>query len=196
MVKLDRITTGSGDEGTTTLADGSRVAKTDPRVCAFGTVDEVNCLLGLARLEELPSAIKETLLQIQHDLFDLGGDLAIPAAGAKEAHRPRLREEQVRRLEEAIAAGAARLEPVDGFVLPGGTRAAALLHLARAVTRRAEREVIGLRKTEAGGPAPASRPSVSPLCLRYLNRLSDLCFVWARLCNDGGKGDMLWKPQP
>jgi cob(I)alamin adenosyltransferase len=194
MVRLDRITTGSGDEGITSLADGSRVAKTSPRVCAYGTVDELNCVLGLARQEELPPEIMEGLLAIQQDLFDLGGDLATPAAGVEETHLPRLREDQVLRLEEAIAAATARLEPLDSFVLPGGSRGAAALHLARAVARRAEREVIGLVKAEAGRSAPHQASAVNPLCLKYLNRLSDLCFVWARRCNDEGRGDLLWKP--
>jgi len=193
MVTLDRITTGSGDKGTTTLADGSKVAKTSPRVCAYGTVDEVNCLLGLALQEELPPGMKEALPGIQQDLFDLGGDLATPPSGSAEPHVPRLREDQVRRLEGAIAAATAQLEPVDSFILPGGNRASATLHLARAVTRRAEREVVGLIKAEAGRTAQ-SASAVNPLCLKYLNRLSDLCFVWARLCNDGGKGDILWQP--
>ena len=194
MVTLDRITTGSGDKGTTTLADGSKVAKTSPRVCAYGTVDEVNCLLGLARQEELLPGMKGALLAIQQDLFDLGGDLATPPSGSAESHVPRLREDQVRRLEDAIATATAQLEPVDSFILPGGSRASATLHLARAVTRRAEREVVGLIEAEAGRAAPQSASAVNPLCLKYLNRLSDLCFVWARLCNNGGKGDIPWEP--
>jgi cob(I)alamin adenosyltransferase len=193
MVKIDRITTGSGDSGTTSLADGSRVPKNSPRVCAYGTVDEVNSFLGLVRLEELPEGIGEELLRIQHDLYDLGADLATPAGGPAEAHIPRLREDQVRRLETAIAEVAAFLEPAESFILPGGTRAAAVLHLARTVARRAEREVIAAMTSERGEARNGSQP-INPLCLRYLNRLSDLCFVWARLCNDGGRADIFWQP--
>jgi cob(I)alamin adenosyltransferase len=194
MVKLDRITTGSGDTGTTSLADGTRVAKNSPRVCAFGTVDEVSCMLGLVRLEALPEGVEEEILRIQHDLYDLGADLATPPGGPAAAHIPRLGEDQVGRLEEAIASVAASLEPAESFILPGGSRAAALLHLARTVARRAEREVIGAMKADGRKEPRNGLPAINPLCLRYLNRLSDLCFVWARLCNDGGRGDVLWKP--
>jgi cob(I)alamin adenosyltransferase len=187
MVRLNRITTGTGDRGTTSLADGTRVAKTHPRVVAYGTVDELNCLLGVARTEEVPPAVGAELAHLQHDLFDLGADLATPPAGAAEAHLPRLREDQVRHLEALTAAATARLAPADSFVLPGGSRAAACLHLARAVARRAEREVWSLLQSEPEG-------AVNPLCLTYLNRLSDLLFVWARLANDEGRGDVLWRP--
>lgn len=193
MVKLDRITTGSGDKGTTSLADGSRVPKTSPRVAAYGTVDELNSLLGVVRAEGVPEDIDVELGRIQHDLFDLGADLATPSGGAAEEHIPRLRDDQVCRLEALVETGTARLVPAESFVLPGGSRAAAYLHLARTVARRAERKVVALVEAESAG-CPEGSPSVNPLCLRYLNRLSDLCFVWARLCNDGGRADVLWQP--
>lgn len=195
MVRLDRITTGAGDKGSTALADGTRVAKNSPRVCAYGTVDEVNCLLGLVRAEELPGEIAEELLRIQHDLYDLGADLATPPGGPGEPHIPRLREDQIRRLEAAIAAVTKRVPPAESFILPGGSRPSALLHLARTVSRRAERDVVGAMEAEGNARAGQRGPApVNPLCLKYLNRLSDLCFVWARLCNDGGRADILWKP--
>lgn len=193
MVKLDRITTGSGDQGKTSLADGSRVSKTSPRVDAYGTVDELNSLLGIVRAEGVPEAINEDLGRIQHDLFDLGADLATPMGGAGEAHIPRMLEDQVRRLEALIESGTRRLAPAESFVLPGGSRAASFLHLARTVARRAERKVIALVEAEFARCAEGET-SVNPICQKYLNRLSDLCFVWARLCNDGGKLEVLWQP--
>lgn len=194
MVRLDRITTGTGDKGTTSLADGSRVPKTSPRVCAYGTVDELNSLLGVVRADGVASDIANELRRIQHDLFDLGADLATPTGGAGEEHIPRLRPDQVRRLEELIEAGTGSLAPADSFVLPGGTRSAAFLHLARAVARRAEREAIVLVQTESEERSEDAPPSINPLCLKYLNRLSDLLFVWARRSNDNGKTDVLWQP--
>ncbi len=194
MVKLDRITTGSGDKGTTSLADGSRVSKTSPRVDAYGTVDELNSLLGVVRAETLPAGIDGELGRIQHDLFDLGADLATPVGGPSEAHLPRLRTDQVERLEALIAAGTACLAPAESFVLPAGSRAAALLHLARTVARRAEREAVALLEAESATSSEGVPPPVNPLCLKYLNRLSDLCFVWARRCNDDGRADVLWQP--
>jgi len=186
MVRLDRISTGTGDRGTTSLADGRRVTKNHPRVCAYGTVDELNSVIGVVLLEELPEEIDEELRRIQNDLFDLGADLATPSDSRESERTPGLSARQVERLEAAIAAGASLVEPVLSFILPGGRPGAARLHLARAVARRAEREVLAL--IEAEGAA------VNPLCLTYLNRLSDLCFVWARLCNDGGREDVLWQP--
>jgi cob(I)alamin adenosyltransferase len=186
MARLDRISTGTGDRGTTSLADGSRVVKNSPRVCAFGTVDELNSLIGVVLLEELPDGVGEELRRIQNDLFDLGADLATPLGAAQEDRISRLDARQVERLEAAVAAGSSRVEPAESFILPGGRPAAARLHLARAVARRAEREVFTLIESQEG--------SVNPLCLTYLNRLSDLCFVWARLCNDGGREDVLWEP--
>lgn len=189
MVKLDRITTGSGDKGATSLADGSRVSKTSPRVEAYGTVDELNSLFGIVRAEGVPEAIDGDLGRIQQDLFDLGADLATPVGGQGEDHIPRLCDDQVRRLEALIAAGTARLAPAESFVLPGGSRAASYLHLARTVARRAERKAIAVVEAEV-----SCEKSVNPLCIRYLNRLSDLCFVWARLCNDDGRLDVFWQP--
>lgn len=191
MVRLDRITTGGGDQGETSLADGSRVSKNSPRVAAYGTVDEVNCLLGMVRLERLPERLGDEIRRLQQELFDLGADLATPVTEAKkETHLPRIGVDHVERLERLIAATTAQLEPLTSFILPGGSRAAATLHLARAVARRAERSLIDARAEErkSGGDA------FNPQALRYLNRLSDLLFVWARLCNDGGRDDLLWTP--
>jgi cob(I)alamin adenosyltransferase len=194
MVKLDRITTGSGDQGMTSLADGSRVPKTNPRVGAYGTIDELNSLLGVVRAEGTPDDIDAELSSIQHDLFDLGADLSTPEGGAGKEQVPRLRDEQVRCIEELIEAGTARLTPAASFVLPGGSRAAAFLHLARTVARRAEREVAVLLEADSAGRPQGAPPSVNPFCLKYLNRLSDLLFVWARRCNDDGRADVLWQP--
>lgn len=194
MVRLGRITTGTGDKGTTSLADGSRVPKTSPRVGAYGAVDELNSLLGVVRAEGAPEEIDAELGRIQHDLFDLGADLATPVGGAGGKHVLRLRDDQVRRLEEVIETGTARLPPAESFVLPGGSRAAAFLHLARAVSRRAEREAVALVEEESKNRPAAAPPPVNPFCLKYLNRLSDLLFVWARLANDEGRADVLWRP--
>ncbi|HEY7744700.1 MAG TPA: cob(I)yrinic acid a,c-diamide adenosyltransferase [Desulfuromonadales bacterium] len=194
MVKLDRITTGTGDQGMTSLADGSRVAKASPRVGAYGTVDELNSLLGVVRAEGMPDDIDRELIRIQHDLFDLGADLATPIGGPAEEHIPRLRNDQVCRLEALIEAATAHLAPAESFVLPGGSRASAFLHLARTVARRAERAAVVLVETESAGGPEGTPPPVNTLCLKYLNRLSDLCFVWARRCNDSGRADVLWLP--
>lgn len=193
MVKIDRITTGGGDKGTTSLADGSRVSKTSPRVDAYGTVDELNSLLGIVRAEGVPETIDRELGRIQQDLFDLGADLATPVGGPGEARHSRMCDDQVRRLEALIESGVSRLAPAESFVLPGGSRAASFLHLARTVARRAERKAIALVEAEFSR-GPEGETSVNPICLRYLNRLSDLCFVWARLCNEGGRSDVLWQP--
>jgi cob(I)alamin adenosyltransferase len=184
MVKLTRIYTRGGDKGETSLGDGTRVAKHDPRVLAMGSVDEANAALGLARLHAggEPDAM---LARIQNDLFDLGADLCRPAA-ADEAPGAALRivEAQVERLEREIDAMNARLQPLNSFVLPGGTPAAAHLHLARTIVRRAERDMTAL----------AGHASVSPAAIRYVNRLSDHLFVLARLLNDEGRADVLWRP--
>lgn len=195
MAKPDRITTGTGDSGITSLADGSRVPKTSPRVAACGTVDELNSLLGVVRVEGASADIDTELARIQNDLFVLGADLSTPFGGAGKEQTPRLRNEQVRCIEELIEAGTARLAPAASFVLPGGSRAAAFLHLARTVARRAEREVAVLLDADSAG-RPEGTPPVNPLCLKYLNRLSDLLFVWARRCNDDGRADVLWQPYP
>jgi cob(I)alamin adenosyltransferase len=196
MAKLGRITTGTGDGGITSLADGSRVPKTSPRVAAYGTVDELNSLLGVVRVEGASADIDTDLASIQHDLFDLGADLSAPYRGAGKEQVPWLRDEQVRCIEELIEAGTARLAPAASFVLPGGSRAAAFLHLARTVARRAEREVAFLLDADSAGRPEGTPPPVNPLCLKYLNRLSDLLFVWARRCNDDGRADVLWQPYP
>jgi cob(I)alamin adenosyltransferase len=186
MVVLNRIYTRTGDKGETALVDGRRVPKTDRRVEAYGTVDELNATLGLARLHASDQAAAG-LGRAQNDLFDLGADLAMPDfENDAAASRPRLRivAAQVTRLETEIDAMNADLQPLRSFVLPGGTPLAAHLHLARTVCRRAERLVVGLAAAEP----------VNPEAVRYLNRLSDWLFVAARLANDGGAADVLWTP--
>jgi cob(I)alamin adenosyltransferase len=168
--------------------------KTHSRVGAYGTVDELNSLLGVVRAEGLPDDIGRELMSIQHDLFDLGADLATPLGGPGEGHIPRLRNDQVCRLEALIEAATARLAPAESFVLPGGSRASAFLHLARTVARRAERSAVALVEAESAGCPKDAPPPVNTLCLKYLNRLSDLLFVWARRCNDDGRADVLWQP--
>ena len=187
MVKLTRIYTRGGDKGETSLGDGARVAKHDPRVAAYGTVDEANAAIGLARLHSR-GELDEILARAQNDLFDLGADLCRPEAsgdGRDKGRAPlRVSEAQVLRLEAEIDRINARLEPLDSFLLPGGTPAAACLHLARTVARRAEREITALAEAEA----------VNPQAVRYINRLSDLLFVLARHANDDGAKDVLWEP--
>jgi cob(I)alamin adenosyltransferase len=176
MVYLSRIYTKAGDRGETGLGDGSRVPKDHPRVIAYGEVDELNAVLGLVKAAEVEP---ELLPDIQNDLFDVGADLCVRGdAGLRVTAR------QTQRLEEAIDRVNERLTPLTSFVLPGGTVAAAWLHVARAVCRRAERAVVTLMRTEA----------VNENALVYLNRLSDLLFVLARAANDDGKGDVLWVP--
>jgi cob(I)alamin adenosyltransferase len=180
MVRLTRIYTRGGDQGKTSLGGGRRVDKHDPRVAAYGEVDEANAAIGLARLHCPPEA-DVMLARIQNDLFDLGADLATPgeAPGAL-----RIVEAQVERLEAEIDRLNAELKPLDSFVLPGGTPAAAYLHLARTVTRRAERAITALATNEA----------VNPVAVKYVNRLSDHLFVLSRTLNDQGRGDVLWRP--
>ncbi len=187
MVRLDRIITRGGDGGTTSLSDGSRVPKHHPLIAAIGAVDEANSVLGLVRLEQLPADIAEELPRIQNDCFDLGADLATPPGGPHESKIPRVTAAQVARLESAATLANAGVAPLTSFVLPGGSRAAAWLHLARTVVRRAERDLT------AAIAAMPERPFNAD-CLRYLNRLSDLCFIWSRQCNDGGRSDVLWIP--
>jgi cob(I)alamin adenosyltransferase len=183
MVRLTRIYTRGGDGGETSLGDGARVAKSDLRVEAYGTVDEANACVGLARLHAA-GEVDAMLGRIQNDLFDLGADLCTPEA--PDPRRPPLRivQAQVDRLEREIDAMNATLAPLDSFVLPGGTPAAAHLHLARTVVRRAERLIAAL----------AAREKVNPLALAYANRLSDHLFVLSRRANDGGARDVLWAP--
>jgi len=186
MVTLNRIYTRAGDAGRTRLATGEQVSKADARVCAYGHVDEANACLGLARLHTGGDAAFDALLgRIQNELFDLGADLATPPK-ADEAPGSALRivESQVARLEREIDTLNAGLPDLKSFILPGGTAAAAALHLARTVCRRAEREAV--RLAEAG--APVSGPA-----LRYLNRLSDLLFVAARHANDRGAAEVFWQ---
>lgn len=189
MVVLNRIYTRSGDDGTTALGSGERVAKTAPRVEAYGTVDEANAAIGLARslLREGDARMNERLARIQNDLFDLGADLCVPDRGAA-ASRPALRitQAQVDRLEAEIDDMNGELSPLRSFVLPGGLPAAAQLHVARTVSRRAEREMIRL----AGEPDE----TVSAAALKYINRLSDFLFVASRYVNDRGAADVLWVP--
>jgi cob(I)alamin adenosyltransferase len=185
MVQLTRIYTRGGDGGQTSLGDGSRVPKHALRVEAYGTVDEANAAIGLARLHsrELPE-IDVVLARIQNDLFDLGADLCTPEGQERHGRALRILPEQVLRLEGEIDALNADLAPLNSFVLPGGTALAASLHLARTVTRRAERLVTALAQAEP----------VNPEAIKYLNRLSDHLFVLSRRANDKGAGDVLWVP--
>jgi cob(I)alamin adenosyltransferase len=183
MVRLTRIYTRGGDAGETSLGDGTRVAKHALRVEAFGTVDEANAAIGLARLSA-PPEVDAMLARIQNDLFDLGADLCTPEDGRKAAGALRIQASQVARLEHEIDTLNAALKPLDSFILPGGSACAAHLHLARTVTRRAERLVAAL----------AARETVNPEALKYLNRLSDHLFVLGRHLNDDGARDVLWTP--
>jgi cob(I)alamin adenosyltransferase len=177
--RLSRIVTRTGDAGTTGLGDGSRVAKDSPRIDAIGAIDELNSTLGLVLAERLPAAVAELLTDVQHDLFDLGGELAIPG------HRA-LADARVAALEAAVEAVNADLPPLKEFILPGGTRGAALTHVARTVCRRAERALVAL----------AASAEVSDVARRYVNRLSDLLFVLARAQNRrAGRDDVLWQSQ-
>jgi cob(I)alamin adenosyltransferase len=198
MVRLTRIYTRGGDKGETSLGDGSRVPKQALRVEAFGTVDEANAAIGLARLHLGSAADAETdrdagtmLARIQHDLFDLGADLCTPEESARAARRSndqggalRIVAAQVARLEGEIDRMNVGLRPLDSFILPGGTSAAAYLHLARTIVRRAERLVCAL----------AAEERVNPEAVKYLNRLSDHLFVLGRRLNDNGAKDVLWQP--
>lgn len=185
MPKLDKIMTRGGDGGSTSLVDGSRVPKSSIRVNAYGTVDELNSVFGMVRCEELPEWLTNSILQIQNELFDIGSELATPADSEMAGKVPRVSQIQVDRLEGWLEEARQQLQPAESFILPGGNRAAAALHLARTVARRCERQVVALAEIE---------PTLNPSCLRYLNRLSDLCFVWSRLCNDKGRADILWQP--
>ena len=187
MVVLNKIYTRTGDDGTTALGSGARVAKTDARVEAYGTVDETNAAIGLVRamLAEPAPALGQALARIQNDLFDLGADLCVPEA-APSSGRPPLRviDAQVKRLEDEIDVMNAELQPLRSFVLPGGSPVAAQLHVARTVCRRAERRLVTLSRKE----------KTAPLMIAYLNRLSDLLFVLARVLNrHAGRGDVLWQ---
>ncbi len=183
MVTLDRIYTRGGDKGETSLGDGERVAKDSPRIAAIGAVNEANAAIGLARLHTTgePDAC---LARIQNDLFDLGADLATPSSGRKAEGALRITDPQVERLEREIDRMNGALRPLKSFILPGGNAAAAHVHFASTVVRRAERLTVALQRTEpVGGPA-----------LRYINRLSDHLFVLARHLNGQGTDDVLWTP--
>jgi cob(I)alamin adenosyltransferase len=183
MVTLNRIYTKSGDKGQTALGDGTRLPKHALRIAAYGTVDEANAAIGLVRLHT-SGADDEMLARIQNDLFDLGADLCVPEGGRRSEGALRIVEAQVERLEHEIDAMNAALHPLNSFVLPGGTPAAAYLHLARTIARRAERLMVELSEQETVGAA----------AIKYINRLSDHLFVMARYANDRGAKDVLWKP--
>jgi cob(I)alamin adenosyltransferase len=183
-MKLDKIYTRTGDEGKTSLGDGSRLPKFHIRVSAYGSIDEANSVIGLAILHVNDPNVHKLLRHIQNDLFDVGADLCRPERQGTEAQPLRVTEEQVVWLEDKIDFFNAGLAPLDSFVLPGGSEASAHLHHARTVTRRAERDVVRL----------ASEGALNPAVLRYINRLSDLFFVLARYLNDKGAGDVRWQP--
>ena len=189
MVVLNKIYTRSGDAGTTALGSGERVSKHALRIAAYGTVDETNASVGVARVHMAggDSGLDAMLLRIQNDLFDLGADLCVPDRGEKLDHEPlRISDAQVKRLEQEIDQMNAELKPLRSFVLPGGTPAAAALHVARTISRRAERLMVELA---AMPDEPVSAPA-----LKYINRLSDFFFVAGRHANDRGKSDVLWVP--
>lgn len=184
MVRLDRIYTKTGDDGSTGLGNGARLPKHHLRIEAYGTVDELSSVLGLALAEGIAAPFDAELRAIQNELFDVGADLAVPGeAGA----RLRIQAQYTQRLEQCIDRHNEGLQPLKSFVLPGGEPAAARLHLARTVCRRAERCVSALVAQEEAG-------TVNLEVLRYLNRLSDLLFVLARVANGGGSRDVLWQP--
>lgn len=175
--RLTQIATRTGDDGSTGLGDGSRTGKDSQRIAALGDVDELNSVIGLLMAETLPQDVLDALLGIQHDLFDLGGELCIPGF-------ENMSERQVQRLDELLAHYNETLPRLEEFILPGGSRPAALAHVARTVARRAERAIVTLGRDE----------SVRPVCRQYVNRLSDLMFVLARVLNRaGGQPDVLWQ---
>ncbi len=189
MVKLNKIYTRTGDAGTTGLGTGERVAKDDIRIAAYGTVDETNAILGQVRLALSPDEIEldTQLSRIQNDLFDLGADLCVPDRGEKLEYEPlRITAAQVDYLEQKIDEMNKELSPLKSFVLPGGTPAAVALHMARTVSRRAERLMVSLASME--------NEPVSEAALKYINRLSDYFFVASRYVNGRGAGDVLWVP--
>ncbi len=189
MVVLNKIYTRTGDDGTTALGTGERVRKDGLRVSAYGTVDETNSVIGLAclALDDSQDTLRKQLGRIQNDLFDVGADLCVPDHGQKLEYEPlRISEAQVARLEADIDALNGELQPLKSFVLPGGSAAAAGLHQARTVCRRAERLIVEL--------AAVPEEPVSADVLKYINRLSDYLFVAARYANDRGNADILWVP--
>ena len=186
MIVLNKIYTKKGDDGKTELGDGNRIEKFSTRVEAYGTVDEVNSVIGTVTCLSINTELKTALERIQNDLFDLGADLCLPESENENlAYQPlRVRKEQVSRLESEIDTMNKSIEPIRSFVLPGGTEIAANFHLCRTICRRAERRVVKLMETE----------KINLEALIYLNRLSDWFFVAARKSNDNGKDDILWKP--
>jgi cob(I)alamin adenosyltransferase len=186
MVRLDRIYTRGGDAGETSLGDGERVPKSSSRIWAYGTVDETGAAIGVAIAGGLEPAVAELLQRVQNDLFDLGADLSVPVDTDRGHGKSRLRigEAHVTALEQACDQYGQRLAPLTSFVLSGGTPQSAALHLARTICRGAERHAVAL----------AAEQPVNPHALSYLNRLSDLLFILARLHNDEGRGDVLWQP--
>ena len=189
MVVLNRIYTRTGDDGTTALGTGERLKKYNLRIVSYGTVDEANAAIGMARvhLAGQPPDLDAMLLRIQNDMFDLGADLCIPDHGEKLPYEPlRVTEAQVTRLETEIDAMNKHLQPLRSFVLPGGTPGATALHVARTITRRAERFMVEL--------ADFPGEPVNPAAIKYANRLSDFLFVASRYANEKGKLDVLWTP--
>jgi cob(I)alamin adenosyltransferase len=185
MVYLSRIYTKTGDQGDTALGDGKRVPKDHPRVAAYGSVDELNAVVGLLIASQVDLPEVDLLRSIQNDLFDLGADLAVPPADNEPPGKKlRVQERQALRLEAAIDRLNAGLAPLTSFTLPGGRTPAAWCHLARTVCRRAERDVVTLARTE----------KINPQIIIYLNRFSDLLFVLGRVYNDNGAADVLWVP--
>ncbi len=186
MVKLNKIYTRTGDTGDTGLVGGGRAAKAGLRVMAYGTVDEANAAIGMARIYTVSSSLHDAMLmRIQHDLFDLGADLATPGKESENARDTlRIQPQQTERLEREIDTMNEKLSSLTSFVLPGGSVASAHLHLARTIARRAERDAFALADAEW----------VNPEALKYLNRLSDHLFVLARAMNDDGAKDVLWQP--
>jgi cob(I)alamin adenosyltransferase len=184
FMRLDRIYTRGGDAGLTSLGDGARVPKFHTRIAAMGGLDEANAAIGLALLHIEDAATRDLLGMIQNDLFDVGADLCRPDDGHEKKPPLRVTADQVTGLERAIDRWNEALQPLTSFVLPGGSAASAHLHLARGVTRRAERDIAELATTE----------SINPEALKYVNRLSDLLFVLARYLNGRGTADVLWKP--
>jgi cob(I)alamin adenosyltransferase len=183
MVKINRVYTRTGDDGRTVLGDGARLPKFHIRVAATGSVDEANAFIGWAT-RHAREAMRPTLLRVQNDLFDIGADLCRPERSGLKVEPLRLQEAQVAWLETVIDAHNEALAPLASFVLPGGSEASALLHVARTIVRRAEREIAEV----------AFREPITPAVIRYMNRLSDLLFVLARTENGAGAGDVLWHP--
>jgi len=185
MVRLDKIVTKAGDGGKTRLATGEPVSKAGPRVSAYGAVDELNSAIGLVRTFTGNHIVLDPILErLQNDLFDLGADLATPASDDLKFEPLRIKPSQTERLEREIDLLNDELAPLTSFILPGGSKPAAHLHMARAIARRAEREIVALAETE----------TIAPETIKFANRVSDLLFVAARFANDKGNADVLWKP--